>query len=67
MGMPEREEIVVTRQQEDLFTVLTTKNKLITWDITTGKLMYQQDASLELDLSKFEVFRGLEFEHTYYA
>lgn len=64
MGMQKRSNYLVTKVIKDKFIALNNKNRLITWSILTGKLIYTQN-KLPQDYSNYEVYKFKETDSVY--
>lgn len=70
LGMPNRSEVLATRTSNDKFTILNKQRELVTWDITTGKMLLKKPLDLRIhgySVAKFVGGNEIYTSHHYEA
>ena len=70
VGMSSKHQYMIWREKAGFFTALDCHNKLLTWSLLTGKLLYSEDQSENKDansevMEKYEVYRSDETDINY--
>ena len=70
VGMNQKHQYIIWREKNGFFTALDRHNRLHTWSLLTGKLLYSEDQSKNKDanraaLKQYEIYRSDETDINY--